>query len=117
MPADSTSTGKPLVAELGDKELLRLYPDEGLAELTPQSTGTRATPVAVLADVRARGYACSLEEAEEGVTSVAVALQSTRSPRLAINVSVPVNRMTDVTQDAVIGRLSVAADEVDHLLL
>ena len=117
MPAHCTSTGKALLAELGEDELLRLYPEEDLVQLTPRSIGTRSALVAALAEVRVRGYAQSREEAEEGVSSVAVALHSTRSPRLAINVSVPVNRMTDVTQEAVLGRLSEAADELDHLLL
>jgi hypothetical protein len=37
--------------------------------------------------------------------------------RLAIDVAVPVNPMTDVTQEALLGRLSEAADELDRLLL
>jgi DNA-binding IclR family transcriptional regulator len=117
MPAHCTSTGKALLAELDEDELLRLYPDEELVQLTANSIGTRTALLKEMADIRARGYSRSLEEAEEGVSSVAVALHSTRSPRLAINVSVPVNRMTDVTQEAVIGRLTEAADELDHLLL
>jgi DNA-binding IclR family transcriptional regulator len=117
MPAHCTSTGKALLAELGEEELLRLYPDEDLVQLTPHSIGTRTALISALADVRARGYARSIEEAEEGVTSVAVALHSTQSPRLAINVSVPVSRMTDVIQEAVLARLAEAATELDHLLL
>ena len=117
MPAHCTSTGKALLAELGEEEFLRLYPDEELVQLTPHSIGTRTALIAALADVRARGYARSMEEAEEGVTSVAVALHSTQSPRLAINVSVPISRMTDVIQEAVLSRLSEAATELDHLLL
>ena len=117
MPAHCTSTGKALLAELGEEEFLRLYPDEDLVQLTPHSIGTRTALIAALADVRARGYARSMEEAEEGVTSVAVALHSTQSPRLAINVSVPISRMTDVIQEAVLSRLTEAATELDHLLL
>jgi DNA-binding IclR family transcriptional regulator len=117
MPAHCTSTGKALLAELGEEEFLRLYPDEELVQLTPHSIGTRTALIAALADVRARGFARSMEEAEEGVTSVAVALHSTQSPRLAINVSVPISRMTDVIQEAVLSRLTEAATELDHLLL
>jgi DNA-binding IclR family transcriptional regulator len=117
MPAHCTSTGKALLAELGEEELFQLYPDDDLVQLTAQSIGTRAGLLKELAAIRDRGYSRSVEEAEEGVSSVAVALHSTRSPRLAINVSVPVNRMTDVIQEAVISRLTEAADELDHLLL
>jgi DNA-binding IclR family transcriptional regulator len=117
MPAHCTSTGKALLAELGEEELFQLYPDDDLVQLTAQSIGTREGLLKELAAIRDRGYSRSVEEAEEGVSSVAVALHSTRSPRLAINVSVPVNRMTDVIQEAVISRLTEAADELDHLLL
>jgi DNA-binding IclR family transcriptional regulator len=117
MPAHCTSTGKALLSELPEEELLRLYPDEELVQLTPHSIGTRSELLQELARIRDRGYSQSIEEAEEGVSSVAVALHSTQSPRLAINVSVPVSRMTDVLQEAVISRLAQAADELDHVLL
>ena len=117
MPAHCTSTGKALLAELPEDELLQLYPDEEIVQLTSHSLGTRTALVQDLAETRARGYSRSVEEAEEGVSSVAVALHSTRSPRLAINVSVPVNRMTEVLREAVISRLTEAADELDDLLL
>jgi DNA-binding IclR family transcriptional regulator len=117
MPAHCTSTGKALLAELGEEELFQLYPDDDLVQLTAQSIGTRTELLKELAAIRDRGHSRSVEEAEEGISSVAVALHATRSPRLAINVSVPVNRMTDVLQEAVISRLTEAADELDHLLL
>ncbi|MDP9392535.1 MAG: IclR family transcriptional regulator [Actinomycetota bacterium] len=117
MPAHCTSTGKALLAELGDEDLVRLYPDEGLVQLTPRSIGTRTALLQELAVVRARGYARSQEEAEEGVTSVAVALHSTRSPRLAVNASVPVSRMSEELLESVSHQLAEAAEELDHLLL
>ena len=117
MPAHCTSTGKALLAELPEDELLRLYPDRDLVRLTPQSIGTRTELIEELRRIRERGYARSMEEAEEGVSSIAVALHSTQSPRLAINVSVPLNRMTDDVVEAILGRLTEAADELDHLLL
>ncbi len=100
MPAHCTSTDRALLAELGEEELHRLYPDEDLAQLTPHSIGTRTTLVAVLPDVRDRGDA-----------------RSGRAPRLVINVSLPVIRMTGITQEAVIRRLFEATDELDDLLL
>jgi DNA-binding IclR family transcriptional regulator len=110
MPAHCTSTGKALLSELPEEEVLRLYPDEELVQLTVHSIGTRSELLEELARIRHRGYSQSIEEAEEGVSS-------TQSPRLAINVSVPVSRMTDVLQEAVISRLAQAADELDHVLL
>lgn len=117
MPAHCTSTGKALLATLSEEELLRLYPDEQLVQLTSHSIATRDALLAELARIRERGYSRSREEAEEGVSSLAVALRSTQSPRLAINVSVPASRMTEDTQGAILGRLTESAEELDHLLL
>ncbi|MDQ1677903.1 MAG: hypothetical protein QOC93_3047 [Actinomycetota bacterium] len=115
-PAHCTSMGKVLLAGLSDEELLRLYPDEELIRVTPNSIGTRTELREKLADVRAQGFARSQEESEEGVTSVAVALHSTRPPRLAIVVSVPVSRMNDDVRKTILAELTVAAEELDHLL-
>ena len=117
MPAHCTSTGKVLLAQLSDDELLRLYPEEELEQMTANSIASRAKLMKALTDVRAQGYARSQEESEEGVSSVAVALRSTRSPRLAIVASAPVSRMSDEIRETVLDRLTAAAEELDHLLL
>lgn len=117
MPAHCTSTGKALLAELTDDELMRLYPEEKLVRLTRHSIGTRTALVKALAQVKARGYARSREESEDGVSSLAIALHSTRSPRLAVNVALPVSRMTKAAEELILSRLTTAADELDHVLL
>ena len=117
MPAHCTSTGKALLAQLPYEEIARLYPSEDLVRVTPNSIGTRTELEAVLAEVREQGYARSQEESEEGVSSIAVALQSTRSPRLAVNVAVPTSRMSDQVRRDILKRLTAAAEELDHLLL
>ena len=117
MPAHCTSTGKALLAELSEEEVLRLYPDEELERLTARSIGTRTALLAELERIRERGHARSTEEAEEGVASLAVALHSTQSPRLAVNVSVPASRMNAEVQDTILGRLTESAGELDHLLV
>lgn len=68
--------------------------------------------------IRSRGgFATSKEESEEGVASLAVALASTRSPRLAVNASLPLSRMSSATEQDILTRLVAAAEEIDHLLL
>ena len=57
------------------------------------------------------------EESEEGVSSLAVAVPSARSPRLAVNASLPLSRMGPATKQHVHARLVAAAEEIDHLLL
>lgn len=117
MPAHCTSTGKVLLAEYSDDELHRLYPDEELEQMTPNSIASRQDLMKALTDVRAQGYARSQEESEEGVSSVAVALPSTRSAQLAIVASAPVSRMSAKIQETILDKLTSAANELDHLLL
>lgn len=95
MPANCTSTGKALLAQLAPESLHRLYPDEEIAGLTDNSIRSRKELESEIDKVRKRGYATSSEESEEGVSSVAVAFPSDRAPvGLAMNVAVPVSRMT-----------------------
>ncbi len=117
MPAHCTSTGKALLSTLTDDELLLLYPHENLVELTPKSIGTRTELLTQLDRVRADGFATSQEESEEGVSSLAVPLHAGGLPRLAVNASVPVSRMSATTRRTILGRLTAAADELDRLLL
>ncbi|MGW4370968.1 IclR family transcriptional regulator [Nocardia takedensis] len=117
LPAHCTSTGKALLAELSDEEILQLYPEERLPGLTRSSIATRTDLLVELERIRKQGYARNREEAEEGVTSIAVALHTARSPRVAINAAVPLSRMSDTILESLLGRLTAAAEELDHLLL
>jgi DNA-binding IclR family transcriptional regulator len=94
MPAHCTSSGKAILSTLSTEELHRLYPQEKLPPLTPNSLSTRTELEADLARSARRGYATSNEESENGVGSVAVAIPPRQTPmRLAVNVSVPVGRL------------------------
>jgi DNA-binding IclR family transcriptional regulator len=117
MDAHCTSTGKALLSTLTDDQVRALYPHEELAALTPRSIGTRTALLAALADVRARGYATSREESEEGVGSVAVPITTQSMQRLAINASVPLNRMNSTSERRIRARLSDAAEEIAALLM
>lgn len=95
MPANCTSSGKAMLAQLSADDLRRLYRTEQLESLTPNSIGTLTELDVELEATRRRGYATSNEESEEGVSSVAVGFPAGGSPlSLAINVAVPVSRMT-----------------------
>jgi DNA-binding IclR family transcriptional regulator len=94
MPANCTSTGKAMLAELPLEDLHRLYPQEELEGITPNSIRSRTELELELDAVRRRGYATSNEESEESVCSVAAAVPQGRSPmHVAMNVAVPVTRM------------------------
>lgn len=117
MPANCTSTGKALLAELTDDDLQRLYPAEELPGLTPNSIRTRSALEKELEKVRRLGYATSNQESEDGVCSVAVALPSGQAPmRLALNVAVPVYRMDARLTERIAAALKSAAAESAGLL-
>jgi IclR family transcriptional regulator, acetate operon repressor len=116
MPANCTSTGKAMLSELSAEELHRLFPDERLETMTGNSIGMRADLEADLERIRRRGYATSAEESEEGVASVAVPIPAQSDTRYAINVSVPMNRMTTATKTRFAAALQTAAEELGELL-
>lgn len=117
MPAHCTSTGKAMLAQFSDREVQRLYPDEVLERITPNSIGTRSELLKELSRIRRRGYAVNREESEDGVASVAVPIR-TRAPglRLALNAAAPVNRLKASQYPMVAAALVEAAKEIgDHL--
>jgi DNA-binding IclR family transcriptional regulator len=116
MPAHCTSTGKAMLAQLTGTQLFALYPEERLEQLTPKSIGLREDLVVELDKVRAQGFATSGEESEEEVSSVAVALSAGTTPLMALNVSVPANRMTAASRKKIAERLRKAAEDVNALV-
>jgi len=96
LAANCTASGKALLAALPDQELtVLLRGRKPLTALTTRSITARSRLLAELRDVRARGYAVNLEESEEGVASVAVAVRGPQQdPVAALVVSAPVSRMT-----------------------
>ncbi|PRZ41578.1 IclR family transcriptional regulator [Antricoccus suffuscus] len=117
MPAHCTSSGKSLLATLEDDALHSLYPDEELVGLTAQSLTSRTELLRQIARVRKNGYAASMEESEEGVASVAVALGEFGAARYALNVSCPKPRMSPQTRSEIAEELHSVATEVASFFL
>ncbi len=117
MPAHCTSTGKAMLGQLSQPELLALLPGEDLERTTARSIGSRTALVAELSRVRERGYAVNREESEEGVASVAAPIP-TRAPglRLALNAAAPQHRLTRSQYAAVAAVLIQAAKEIGDQL-
>ena len=95
LPASTTASGKAMLAGLSLAEVERLYPTDELVTLTDRSIKTRSGLFRELSQIRRRGYACSSEESEAGVSSVAVAFPARGGlPRLAFSTAVPRPRMS-----------------------
>jgi DNA-binding IclR family transcriptional regulator len=106
-----------MLAQLSDAELLELYPEPMLEQMTSASIGSRDALLETLEDVRRTGYATSKEESEEGVMSVAMALTRSSGLPVAINISVPASRMNASTRRAIVAALTDAVKEIDELII
>jgi IclR family acetate operon transcriptional repressor len=96
LAASCTASGKALLAQLPDAEVSALLAaEEALPRLTPRSITSRSALLAELRKVREAGCAVNLEESEEGVASVAIAVRGQQ--HAAVVVSAPVSRMTEQT--------------------
>ena len=112
LPAHCTSTGKALLSTFDPAALHLLYPRERLVKVTEHSITTRTALEAELAQVRARGFATSTEESEEGVASVATFLGDFAGAMYALNVSAPTTRMSEVIQDEIAAEMLLAAEDI-----
>lgn len=118
LAANCTASGKALLAELTDQEVSALFAGpKSLTALTARSITTRSRLLAELRVIRARGCAINLEESEEGVASVAVAVRGPqRVPVAALVVSAPVSRMTEAAAARVAAELRERADWLEAQL-
>ena len=106
LPANCTSAGKALLAELSRTQVRALYPMERLPSQTPHSMTTIEALEEELDRVRGQGYATNREESEDGVGSVAIALvNGTQRPVAAVAVAVPVHRLTPTIQASIVEAL------------
>jgi DNA-binding IclR family transcriptional regulator len=106
-----------MLSQLSTEELHMLYPNEQIDGLTDLSLTSRTALERDLESTRRRGYALSMQESEEGVTSVAVPVASPSGTRYAISASVPVHRMTLTLRDSIVAVLTEAAQELATLLI
>jgi DNA-binding IclR family transcriptional regulator len=122
LAANCTASGKALLAELPDAEVAAIFADQdALTALTSRSITSCPRLLAELRTVRAQGCAVNVEESEDGVASVAVAVRGTRrapsaTPAAAISVSGPVSRMTGPAIEKIAARLRERAAELASLI-
>ncbi|RZU24957.1 IclR family transcriptional regulator [Streptomyces sp. BK239] len=90
LPAHVGALGKALLAERPDAEL----PEGPYEALTPRSHTSRATLLADLMEVRARGYSVDREEGVSGIAGFGFALRYDTPAQDAISCSAPVARLT-----------------------
>jgi DNA-binding IclR family transcriptional regulator len=103
LPAELTSGGRALLAELPDDALAALYPAEQLAALHKE-----------LAGIRAAGFALNVEQTEEGVAAFAVAVHNRAGRAIAaVSVAVPAVRYRRHAEGDLIPTLKRAVRELE----
>lgn len=108
----ATANGKAHLATMPDAQALRLARQGGLGHRrpTPRSIATAAALKAELAATRARGYGIALEEAEPGITSIAVSIRQPGQPGIGtVSVGGPTFRIAPARHDALATALHAAA--------
>ncbi|WP_223309015.1 IclR family transcriptional regulator (plasmid) [Glutamicibacter sp. PAEs-4] len=95
LPANCSSSGKALLAELDISELHGLFRSASLETVNERSISTLKELETELEVIRKCGYGLSLEESEDGVTSVATVLPQASNPmHLAVSLSFPSGRIS-----------------------
>ena len=116
LAANCTASGKALLAGLSDAEVTAIFAGQNtLSALTSRSITSCARLLAELHTVRAQGCAVNVEESEDGVASVAVAVRGARTAA-ALAVSGPVSRMTGQAVETIAAELRVRAAELEGLI-
>ena len=113
----ATANGKAWLATLGDAEALRIARARGFAAAGPRAVRNADALAAELARTRARGFGLAEEEAEPGVTAVAVAIVPNGLARAVGTVSVagPVVRMIPTRYEPLAALLRASAAEMARL--
>lgn len=70
-PAHATALGKAMLAQLSEIELMALYPEESLPDLTPHTLTTREMLIGQLEQIRTSGHSFDLQESVMGFCCVA----------------------------------------------
>lgn len=118
LPAHCSALGKSLLAELPPERLSELYPPETpLAGQTGRSITSPSLLREELEQVRARGYATNIEESEEGVASVAVAIRDPNRHAVAgISIASPTRRVTARRRREMVRALAASAERIGATL-
>ncbi|MFC4809382.1 IclR family transcriptional regulator [Paenibacillus sp. GCM10023250] len=74
LPAHATALGKAMLAQLGEGELLRLFPEPALPALTPHTFTDREALFRQLREIRERGCAIDDQESVMGFRCVAAVI-------------------------------------------
>lgn len=115
LPAYATALGKALLAERFDRERDEHLP-AALSPVTEHTITDRCDLDDSLAEARVRGYASDVEENTPGLRCYAVALRYMQPAQDAISASVPVGRLVEGRERAIVEALLEVGDKVSRVI-
>ncbi|AEC20706.1 IclR family transcriptional regulator [Pusillimonas sp. T7-7] len=116
LPAHACALGKALLAQLSDKEVLRLLPQE-LVAITDRTITRHEVLLSELATVRRSGLALDLEEVAAGLNCFAVyAGETPMGRRIAVSTSIPTDRLGQKREKAIVQAIVRVAEQVKQRL-
>jgi DNA-binding IclR family transcriptional regulator len=114
-PLHATSSGKVLLAYMSPEDRREMLKTAGLARLTGHTITSYAELEKQIEAVPRDGYACSIEELEEGLNAVAAPIYNhTGEVIAALSVSGPVYRFTRARLEAVIPDVVATAGAISQ---
>jgi len=112
----STALGKILVADLSQREMLRLVRSKGMPRFTPATIVREKDLLVELERVRTQGYAMDNTENEpDGRCIAAPVLDSNRKVIAALSISGPLPRMTVARAKAMIKHLTATCQAIGRM--
>jgi len=113
--AHCTALGKCLLAQLDPDDARRRLGSEPYTAFTRQSARTWAELAPALDAARARGYAISVNEYEEGLLGCAVPIHTRDGVIAGVNVAVSAARVSpEQLVDVILPKLKATAGAIDH---
>lgn len=115
-PLHASSSGKLLLSSF-DEQRLKLFLRDPLPTLTPHTITSKRALRAELDQIRAQGYATTVDELEQGLAGVSIGIFD-ESPTLvgAINVSGLSQRLDDAARRRAVQRLRDVVDDIEVAL-
>ena len=115
--AHSTGSGKVVLANLHEREIDELYPDEVLRAFSPNTITNKILLKEELAKYRNQGYAFDNQESEEGVWAVASCIWNQEGkPFASISIVAPIVRINNKDTSTWYKLLKDSADEISAQL-
>lgn len=111
-PAFATSTGRALLARVSDADVRALHSEQFIPP-SPNSPQSIDDLIALLAEVRQRGWAEAFDEAIPGVGSISTAVSDAEAgERLSMCISFPSSTISQAEKNRIATLLVVAARQV-----